>query len=311
MIVNEKVIITCAVTGSVHTPSMSPYLPVTHDEIAQQSIEAVEAGAAILHLHARHPDTGAPSQSPDDFKGFLPRIKQSSDAVVNITTGGGIGMPLEERLAAAQYAKPELASLNMGSMNFGIWQLAEKKLNWQHDWERPYLANTYDFVYPNTFKMIDHIITTLGDAHGTRFELECYDVGQLYNVAYFLDKGRLKPPLLIQCIMGVRGGIGADAENLMFMKSTADKLFGDEYLLSCIAVGPSQLKLLTHCAMFGGNVRVGLEDNLYISKGELATTNAQQVRKIRDVLQELGLQTATPDEARDMLNLKGGDQVGF
>jgi uncharacterized protein (DUF849 family) len=297
------------ITGSVHTPTMSPYLPLTANEIAEQSIGAAEAGAAILHLHARHPDTGRPSQDPDLFMGFLPRIKQATNAVLNITTGGGIGMPLEERMAPAKRIRAEVASLNMGSMNFGVWELAGKRDEWMHDWEAPYLAQTYDLIYPNTFKMIDQIITELGDAHGTRFEFECYDVGHLYNLAYFVEKGRVKPPFLVQCILGVRGGIGADLENLQHMVRMADKLFGDQYYLSCIATGKAQMPFLTQSALLGGNVRVGLEDSLYIGRGQLAKTNAEQVAKVRRIIEELGLGIATPDEAREMLNLKGGDTV--
>jgi uncharacterized protein (DUF849 family) len=308
---SDKVIITCAITGSVHTPSMSPYLPVTANEIADQSIAAAEAGAAILHLHARDPETGRPSQDPSLFMEFLPRIKQATDAVMNITTGGGLGMSLEERIAPAKQAKAEVASLNMGSMNFGVWELAGKRTDWKHDWEAPYLASTYDLIYPNTFSMIDRVITELGDANGTRFEFECYDVGHLYNLAYFVDKGRVKPPFLVQCILGVRGGIGADLENLQHMVRMADKLFGDDYYLSCIATGKSQMPFLTQSALLGGNVRVGLEDSLYIARGQLAENSAQQVAKVRRIIEELGRGIATADEARSMLDLKGGDTVAF
>lgn len=306
---SDKVIITCAITGSVHTPSMSPYLPVTADEIAHQSIEAAEAGAAILHLHARSPVDGRPSQDPAAFMEFLPRIKQACNAVLNITTGGGLGMSLEERMAPARQVRAEVASLNMGSMNFGVWELAGKRTEWQHEWEAPYLAQTEDLIYPNTFKMIDRIITDLGDANGTRFEFECYDVGHLYNLAYFVEKGRVKPPFLVQCILGIRGGIGADLENLQHMVRIADKLFGDQYYLSCIATGKAQMPFLTQSALLGGNVRVGLEDSLYIGRGELARSNAQQVAKVRRIVEELGLIVATADEARQMLDLKGGDTV--
>lgn len=306
---SDKVIITCAVTGSLHTPTMSPYLPITANEIADQSIEAAEAGAAILHLHARDPETGRPSQNPELFRGFLPRIKQATGAVLNITTGGGLGMPIEERMAPAREVRAEVASLNMGSMNFGVWELATKYLEWKHDWEAPYLASTYDSIYPNTFAMIDRIITELGDKNGTKFEFECYDIGHLYNLAYFAEKGRIKPPFLVQCILGVRGGIGSDLENLQYMVRTADKLFGNDYYLSCLATGRSQMAFLTQSALLGGNVRVGLEDSLYIARGELAQSNAEQVRKIRRILEELGKDIATPDDAREMLGLKGGDTV--
>ncbi|MEO1017861.1 MAG: 3-keto-5-aminohexanoate cleavage protein [Pseudomonadota bacterium] len=308
---SDKVIITCAVTGSIHTPTMSPHLPVTPDEIASQSIEAVEAGAAILHLHARDPQTGQPKQDPDLFNQFLPRIKQSTDAVINITTGGGLGMSMDERLAPAHAAKPEVCSLNMGSMNFAAFELAKKYTDWKHDWEKPYLENTFAGIYPNTFEMVDHVLTHVGDAYGTRFEFECYDVGHLYNLAYFVNQGRIKPPFLIQCIFGIHGGIGADPENLHHMKMIADKLFGDDYLLSILAVGKDQMKFLTMGAAMGGNVRCGLEDSLFIGRGELATSNAQQVSKIRTIVEELGLEIATPSEARQILDLKGGDQVAF
>jgi uncharacterized protein (DUF849 family) len=307
----EKVIITCAVTGSVHTPTMSDHLPITADEIAEQSIEAVEAGATILHLHARDPETGKPSQDPALFMDFLPRIKQSTDAVINITTGGGLGMSLEQRLAPAHVAKPELVSLNMGSMNFGIFNLATKYETWKHDWEQPYLAQTDDLIYPNTFRMIETIVRELGDSYGTRFEFECYDVGHLYTLKHFYDRGMVKAPLFIQCILGVMGGIGAEPDNLMHMKTVADRLFGDDYYLSCIAIGKHQMPFLTMCAILGGNVRVGLEDSLYIGRGQLATSNAQQVAKIRRIVEELGLEVATPADARRMLDLKGGDTVAF
>lgn len=307
----DKVIITCAVTGGIHTPSMSPHLPVTASEICEQSIEAAEAGAAILHLHARDPKTGQPSQNPALFMDFLPRIKQATDAVCNITTGGGLGMSLDDRMAPARQAKAELASLNMGSMNFGAWELAEKRSDWLHPWEQPYLAGTYDLIYPNTFQMIDTVITELGDRNGTKFEFECYDVSHLYNLAYFVEKGRIKPPFLVQCILGIRGGIGADPENLNHMVRIADKLFGDDYYLSCLAAGRLQMPFMTQAALLGGNVRVGLEDSLYIEKGRLADSNAQQVVKIRRILEELGLAIATPADAREMLGLKGGDTVSF
>ena len=242
---------------------------------------------------------------------FLPRIKQATGAIANITTGGGLGMSLDERMAPALAARAELASLNMGSMNFGAWGLAGKRKHWKFDWEKPYLEKTYGAIYPNTFEMIDKIISTLGDGCGTRFEFECYDVGHLYNLAYFVNSGRLKPPFLIQCILGVQGGIGADPENLLHMQRIADKLFGDDYYLSCLAVGRHQMGFLTQCALLGGNVRVGLEDSLFIRRGELATSNAEQVWKIRRILDELGLEVASPDEARAMLDLKGADQVAY
>lgn len=306
-----KVIISCAITGSIHTPSMSDALPVTPDEIAQSAIEAAEAGAAILHLHARDPKDGRPSASAEVFGQFLPRIKQATDAVVNITTGGGLTMTMDQRLEGAMAARPEMASLNMGSMNFGIFPMAARDRDWKHDWEKPYLQGTDNFIFRNTFKDIEHILTNLGQAHGTRFEHECYDVGHLYNVAHFVDRGLLKPPFFIQMIFGILGGIGAAPENLIFMKETADKLFGDDYRWSVLGAGRHQMPLITQAAMMGGNVRVGLEDNLYIGAGQLARSNAEQVAKIRRIIEELGLAIATPDEAREILALKGGDKVGF
>ena len=306
-----KVIISCAITGSIHTPSMSDALPVTPDEIAQSAIEAAEAGAAILHLHARDPKDGRPSASAEVFGQFLPRIKQATDAVVNITTGGGLTMTMDQRLEGAIAARPEMASLNMGSMNFGIFPMAARDRDWKHDWEKPYLQGTDNFIFRNTFKDIEHILTNLGQAHGTRFEHECYDVGHLYNVAHFVDRGLLKPPFFIQMIFGILGGIGAAPENLIFMKETADKLFGDDYRWSVLGAGRHQMPLITQAAMMGGNVRVGLEDNLYIGAGQLARSNAEQVAKIRRIIEELGLAIATPDEAREILALKGGDKVGF
>lgn len=307
----EKVIITCAVTGSIHTPSMSPYLPITPDQIAAQAIEAAEAGAAVLHLHARNPEDGRPTADPDMFMQFLPRIKQATDAVVNITTGGGPGMSIEERLAAPNRAKPELTSLNMGTMNFGAFGLAERPRDWKYDWERPFLEGTRSGFQSNTFAQIEQVIAQLYQGHGTRFEYECYDVGHLYNLAHFRDRKLIEPPFLIQCILGVLGGIGAELENLMHMKSVADRLFGDDYYLSCFAIGRDQMRFLTMSALLGGNVRVGLEDSLYIDRGQLAQSNAEQVRRVRKILEALGLEIATPEDARHMLALKGGDRVAF
>jgi len=307
----RKVIITCAVTGSIHTPTMSPHLPITPDEIAQAAIGAAEAGAAIIHLHARDPKDGRPTPSPDVFMQFLPRIKQSTDAVVNITTGGGHGMTVLERLAAPLKTSPEMCSLNMGSMNFGLYPMLQRYKTWKHDWEPAYLENSRDFIFRNTFKDIEFILKELGEKHGTRFEFECYDVGHLYNLAHFLDRKLVKPPLFVQTIFGILGGIGADPENLAHMKRIADKLFGDQYKWSVLAAGRHQLPFVTQAAIMGGNVRVGLEDSLYIGKGELAKSNADQVRKIRTILEALSLEVATPKEAREMLALKGGDQVMF
>ena len=307
----SKTIITCAITGSIHTPSMSPHLPVTPDQIAHQAIEAAEAGASILHLHARDPENGRPSGSPATFNEFLPRIKQACNAIVNITTGGGQGMSVDERIAAAEAFSPEMTSLNMGSMNFGIFGLADRYKDWKHDWEEPFLRGTDNFIFRNTFGDITRILKELGETHGTRFEHECYDVGHLYTLAHFVDRGLVKPPFFVQMIFGILGGIGADMRNLMFMKETADKLFGDSYRWSVLAAGKNQMAFCTQAAMLGGNVRVGLEDSLWLGKGQLAPNNAAQVSKIRRIIEELGLEVATPAEARAMLALKGGDRVGF
>lgn len=306
-----KVIISVAITGGIHTPTMSDALPITPDQIADQAIAAAQAGAAILHLHARDPIDGRPTPDPKVFMDFLPRIKQSTNAVVNITTGGGLNMTVDQRLQAPLAARPEMCSLNMGSMNFGIFPLAERHKTWKHSWEEPYLRGTDDFIFRNTFRDIARILKELGEAHGTRFEHECYDVGHLYNLAHFVDKGAIKPPFFIQMIFGILGGIGADLRNLMFMKETADRLFGDDYKWSVLAAGRHQMNFCTQAALMGGNVRVGLEDSLYIGKGKFATSNAEQVLKIRRIIEELGLEIATPDEARKILALKGGDNVGF
>jgi uncharacterized protein (DUF849 family) len=308
---SEKVIITCAITGGIHTPTMSPHLPITPNDIAASAIEAAEAGAAIIHLHARDPETGKPTQNPDLFMQFLPRIKQATDAVLNLTTGGGIGMTLDERLAPAHRAKPEVTSLNMGSMNFSVAQLAGKYDDWKHDWERPYIEGTWRAIYPNSFEMIERIMIEVGQAYGTRFEFECYDIGHLYNLKLFVDRGLVKPPFLIQGIFGISGGIGGDLDNLMFFKQTADRLFGSDYRLSAFGIGKQQMPFLTMAALLGGNVRVGLEDSLFIGRGKLATSNAEQVLKIRSILEALGLEIATPQEARQILGLKGGDAVDF
>ena len=311
MAANGKVIVTCAVTGAIHTPTMSDHLPLTPGEIADQAVGAAEAGAAILHLHARDPRDGRPTPDPAVFMEFLPRIKQGTDAVVNVTTGGGLGMTVEERLAAALVARPEVASLNMGSMNFGIFPAADRYTSWKHDWEEPYLRGTDDFIFRNTFKDIARILRELGEAHGTRFEFECYDVGHLYNLAHFLDRGLVRPPLFVQTIFGILGGIGPDKENLAFMKRTADRLFGDDWEWSVLGAGRHQMSLCTMGALMGGNVRVGLEDSLHAGRGRLARSNAEQVAKIRRILEELSLEIAAPAEARERLGLKGGDLVGF
>ncbi|HEX3347105.1 MAG TPA: 3-keto-5-aminohexanoate cleavage protein [Acetobacteraceae bacterium] len=306
-----KVIISCAITGAIATPSMSDALPITPEQIARSSIEAAEAGAAIIHLHARDPNTGEPTPDPAMFMRFLPIIKQSTDAVLNITTGGGLKMTVEERLAAPMAAKPEMCSLNMGSMNFNISAAGEKRTEWKYAWEREYLARTVDHIFRNTFGDVARIVEIMGKGHGARFEFECYDVGHLYNLAHCLDKKIVEPPLFVQTIFGILGGIGAEPSNLMFMRETADRLFGKDYSWSVLAAGRHQMGFCTMAGILGGNVRVGLEDSLYIGRGKLAKSNAEQVTKIRRILEDLSLEIATPAEARQMLKLKGGDRVGF
>ncbi len=309
---SKSVIITCAPTGGIHTPTMSEYLPITPAEIATASIEAAEAGASIIHLHARDPETGKPDPRPETFQQFLPVIKQSTDAVINISTGGGLGMTMDQRLLAATSASPEMASLNMGSMNFGIFPLLGKYKEWKHDWEPKFLEMTRDFIFPNTFATIEYALKALGETHGTKFEFECYDLGHLYNIKWFIDQGLIKPPFFVQMVFGILGGVGADLENLVHMHKVADRLFGPEnYEWSVLAAGRHQMPFATQSALLGGNLRVGLEDSLFIGKGELATSNAQQVRRIREIVERLGLTVATPAEARERLGLKGGDKVGF
>jgi uncharacterized protein (DUF849 family) len=306
----RKVIITCAVTGSIHTPSMSPHLPVTGQEIADAAIGAAEAGAAIVHLHARNPKDGRPDQTPDAFEPFLKIIKQRSACVVNITTGGGQGMTLEQRLAPAAKFKPEVASLNMGSMNFGLYPMLNRFKEFKHDWERAHLEGSRDAVFRNTFKDIEHVLTTLGNA-GTRFEFECYDTSHLYNLHHFLQRGLVKPPLFVQTVFGILGGIGSHPEDVMHMKRTADRLFGDQYHWSVLGAGRAQMQIAAMAAANGGNVRVGLEDSLWAGPGKLAASNAEQVRLARQIIEGLNLDIATPDEAREILNLKGADKVDF
>ena len=307
-----KVIITCAVTGSVHTPTMSPYLAITPEQIAQQAIEAAEAGAAILHLHARDPADGRPTPDPAVFDRFVPRIAAATDAVINITTGGSTRMTLAERLAYPLRARPEMCSLNMGSMNFSIHPLAKKYGPWLHDWEEPHVAGMEDVIFRNTFRDIREVLQVLGRDAGTRFEFECYDVGHLYNLAHFVDQGLVDGPLFIQGVFGVLGGLGPDPENLVTMKATADRLFGrDGYRYSVLGAGRHQMPLLAMSAVMGGHVRVGLEDSLYLGRGQLARSCAEQVRKIRRILDELSLEVATPAEAREMLGLKGRQAVNF
>jgi uncharacterized protein (DUF849 family) len=299
-----KVIVSCAVTGSIHVPSVSPYLPITPAEIAESAIGAAEAGAAVVHLHARDPITGRPTPDPEVFAQFLPKIRDRCEAIINITTGGGHGMTLEERTQAARRFKPELCSLNMGSMNFGLFPVLDRVKDFKHSWEPEYLGASRDFIFRNTYQDIERIVTEIG-ADGTRFEFECYDVGHLYNLAHFLERGVVKPPLFVQLVFGILGGIGPEAENLMHMKATADRLFGDDFYWSVLGAGRHQTALTTMGALLGGSVRVGLEDSIYLARGELAKSNAQQVQKILRILRELSLEIASPAEARSMLALKG------
>ena len=307
----NKVIISCAITGGIHVPTMSDALPITPEEIAKQSIDASKAGASILHLHARDPENGKPTSDPDIFMKFLPRIKESCDSVINITTGGSLLATVDQRLAGPLKVEPEMCSLNMGTMNFGLFPIAKKFQNWKYDWEKPFLESSDDFIFRNTFRDITKIVKILGEGCGTKFEHECYDIGHLYNLAYFVDSGIIKPPFLIQSIFGILGGIGSEMQNVMFMKDTADRLFGDDYIWSVLAAGRHQMNFTTQAAMLGGNVRVGLEDSIYISKGKLAESNAQQVSKIRSILENLGLEISSPSETRETLQLKGPDLVKF
>lgn len=306
----SKVIITCAVTGSIHTPSMSPHLPVTPREIADAALGAAEAGAAIVHLHARNPQDGRPEQTTEAFLRFLPQIKRASDVVVNLTTGGAPTMTVEERMKPAVELQPEVASLNLGSMNFGLYEMLDRYKEFRHDWERPYLQGSEDRVFRNTFRDIANVLQACS-ANSTRFELECYDIGHLYTAQHFLQRGLLQPPLFVQSVFGLRGGIGSHPEDVMHMNRTADRLFGDQYYWSVLGAGSAQMRVAVQSAVFGGHVRVGLEDSLWIGRGQLAKSNAEQVAKVRRILEELGLQVATPAEARDMLQLKGRDAVKF
>jgi uncharacterized protein (DUF849 family) len=307
--VTRSVIITCAPTGGIHTPTMSPHLPVTPEEIAAASIEAAEAGAAIIHLHARNPETGQPDPRPELFQDFMSRIASTSDAVLNVSTGGGLGMSREERLRAAVATSPEMASLNVGSLNFGIFPMAQKYTQWKHDWEPAFLEMTRDFIFKNTFTDLEYVVKELGQGHGTRFEFECYDLGHLYNLAWLIDQGWLEPPYFVQMVFGVLGGVGADLDNLVHMHNIAEKLFGDSYEWSVLAAGRHQMSFATQAAMLGGNLRVGMEDSLFIGPGELTPSNASQVAKIRGIIESLGHRVATPQEARERLGLKGRDRV--
>jgi len=305
-----KVIITCAVTGSIHTPSMSPYLPVTPEEIAAAAIGAAQAGAAIVHLHARNPKDGSPTQDPALFKQFLPKIKAASDVVVNLTTGGAPTMSIEERLQPALRLKPEVASLNMGSMNFGLYEMLGRYKEFKHDWEKPYLAGSDERIFKNSFRDIAYILQSCAD-NDTRFEIECYDIGHLYTAAHFLERRLLKPPLFIQSVFGIRGGIGPHPEDVLHMRRTADRLFGDAYYWSVLGAGRNQMFIAAMSAVMGGNVRVGLEDSLWLGRGQLAESNAAQVSKARRILEELGFAVASPGDARAMLKLKGARNVAF
>jgi uncharacterized protein (DUF849 family) len=306
----RKVMITCAVTGAIHTPSMSPHLPITPDEIIDAAVGAAEAGAALVHVHARDPKTGRPDQSVEAFAPFLKVIKQRSNCVINITTGGAPTMSVEERLVPCAHYKPEVASLNMGSMNFGLFPMLERQKDFKFDWEKPYLAGSDDRIFKNTFKDIEGILTTCAK-NGTRFEVECYDIGHLYVLRHFADRGLVKPPYFIQSVFGILGGIGPHPEDVMHMKRTADRLFGDQYQWSVLGAGRNQLPIAAQAIAMGGNVRVGLEDSLWIGPGKLAKSNAEQVKLVRQMIEALGLEIATAEEARELLELKGGDKVNF
>lgn len=310
MSATNKVIITCAVTGSIHTPSMSPHLPVTAEEIADAAIGAAEAGAAIVHLHARDPADGRPDQSPEAFAPFLQTIKQRSNCVLNITTGGSTTMTIEERVRPAEVFKPEVASLNMGSMNFGLYPMLKRFKEFKHDWERTYLEGSRECIFKNTFADIEYILNKCAE-NGTRFEIECYDIGHLYTLLHFAERGVVKPPLFVQSVFGILGGIGQHPEDILHMKRTADRLFGTDYRWSVLGAGRNQMTIAAQAAAMGGNVRVGLEDSLWLGRGQLATSNAAQVTRVRRILEGLGLEIATPDDAREILQLKGGDRTSF
>jgi uncharacterized protein (DUF849 family) len=307
----REILITCALTGSIHTPSMSPHLPVTADQIARAGIEAAEAGAAILHLHARDPETGRPSADPAHFRAFLPRLKDECDAVLNLSTGGSAVMSLDDRLAAAKEAAPEMASLNMGTMNFALYPMAERITDWQHDWEKPFLEGSDDLVFRNTPRDIARILTELGQERGARFEFECYDLSHLYMLRHFADRGLITPPYFIQFVFGVLGGMGPDPENLTHMVRLADKLFATDYMFSVLAAGRHQMPMAAQSAAMGGHVRVGLEDSLMIARGELARSNAAQVTKVRGIVEAMGREVAGPDRARELLGLKGADATAI
>ena len=310
MYIQNKVIISCAVTGAIHTPSMSPYLPVTPDEIAEASIAAAQAGAAIIHLHARDPVTGKPDQRPEAFEKFLKIIKRDSDAIVNLTTGGSPYMTVQERMMPAKVLKPEVASMNMGTMNFGLFPMLQRFKEFKHDWERPYLEGSKDLIFRNTYGDLETVLTELS-ANDTRYEFECYDTSHLYNLAHFVERGLVKAPFFVQTVFGILGGIGTHPDDVMHMKRTADRLFGNDYRWSVLGAGRSQMPIAAMAASMGANVRVGLEDSLWIGRGKLARSNAEQVTRVRGILEGLGLEIATPDEAREILQLKGADKVAF
>ena len=308
---DRKVIVTCAITGAIHTPTMSDALPFRPEDIARQAIDAAEAGAAVIHLHARNPRDGSVSLETDDFMRVLPTIKQSTDAVINITTGGSVHLPIEKRLAPSKAMSPEMCSLNMGSINFSFHRIADRYQEWQFDWEEDYVRNSDSYIFRNSFRDIAQIAKELGGDHHVKFEHECYDVGHLYNLRYCLDDGLFEPPIFVQFVLGVRGGLHADIANLVFMKQTADRLFADQFQWSVLGAGSAQMPMATHALLMGGNVRVGLEDSLFIERGKLAASNAEQVAKVRRIAEELGYEIATPTEARSILGLKGGDRVNF
>ena len=307
----NKVIISCALTGGIHTPTMSPALPVSPDMLAEQGVAASQAGAAVLHVHARDPRDGRPTPDPAAYMAFLPRLKEGCEAIINVTTGGGLNMTVDDRLKAPLMLRPEMCSLNMGSMNFAIYPLADRYQSWKYEWEEPYLRATEDSVFRNTFRDIARIVSVLGQEHGCRFEHECYDVGHLYNLAHMVDRKVVQPPFFVQMIFGVLGGIGSDLVNLMFMKQTADRLFGSDYIWSVLAAGRQQMPFAAQSVLLGGSVRVGLEDSLFISRGTLASSNAEQVVKVRSIVETLGYEIATPADVRQLLGLKGVSAVGF
>jgi uncharacterized protein (DUF849 family) len=307
----RKVIISCAITGGVHVPSQTPHLPITPEQIADSAVGAAEAGAAILHLHARNPENGSPTPDPDVWAQFLPSIRERTDAVINITTGGGLTMTVDERMRAPLRFRPEMCSLNMGSINFGLYPVKNRIADYRYAWEEGYLEGTRDSIFRNTFRDIERFLQELGETHGTRFEFECYDIGHVYTLAHFIDRGLVKPPIFVQSIFGILGGIGTDPEDLLHMRRTLDRLLGGDYIWSILGAGRHQMNLVTMGAIMGGNARVGLEDSIYLGKGQLAETNADMVLKIRRILGELSLDVATPGEAREMLMLKGHDKVAI